>query len=162
MFRFAALVGLALLSSCARTAPGPEWSQLLQVEDRFSVYLHETGETGAGDLRTLRLIYVYGEGQIEWEGDEVAWQEYPGMTIDCASNHVVLGARQRYAPDGTLVFSDEKAEPRLIAPGTLTEIAASARCDGLYPEDTHSLVDRPGWMDTARKRLSAWIELRSL
>lgn len=161
MIRFSCLTVLLALASCA-PAQGPQWSQLLQVEDRFSVYLHETGQSESGDLRQVRLVYIYGENEIEWEGAEVAWQEYPGMTIDCASGQVVLGERERYAPDGTLVFSDDKPEPKLIAPGTLTAIAASARCDGLYPADTHSIADKPGWMGEARQMLSAWIETRSL
>lgn len=161
MLRILALVSLALAASCS-SPQADAWSQLLQVEDRFSVYLHETGDAEDGDLRTLRLIYVYGDGQIEWEGAEVSWQEYPAMTIDCASNYVVLGSRLRYAPDGSVVFSDDKPEARLIAPGTLTEIAATARCEGLYPSDTHSIADSPGWMHEARQRLSAWIETRSL
>lgn len=157
------LAAFALVAvACAGPQPASEWSQILQVEDRFSVYLHETDQEESGDLRQVRLVYIYGDGEIEWEGDEVAWQEYPGMTIDCASNQVVLGERARYAPDGTLVFSDEKLEAKMIAPGTLTAIAAAARCEGLYPSDTHSIADSPGWMGEARQRLSAWIETRSL
>lgn len=156
------LAAVLLLSGCVGGEPTPQWSQLLRVEDRFSVYLHEAGAVEAGASRVLRLVYIYGDGQIEWEGEEVAWQEYPEMEIDCERNHVVLGPRARYAPDGRLVFSDRKDESKLIAPGTLTEIAASARCDGLYPADTHSIVDGPDWMREARRRLSAWIETRSL
>lgn len=155
------LLTASLLAACATPQPQPEWSQLLQVEDRFSVYLHQSGESDDGDFARVRLIYIYGDGEIEWEGEEVAWQEYPEMLIDCASNHVALGRRIRYAPDGRAVFADDKPELKLIAPGTLTEIAAAARCDGLYPDDTHSIADGPEWMSEARQRLAAWIETRT-
>lgn len=156
------LPSLAVLCACATSEPEPQWSQLLQVENRFSVYLHHPGEPSEGDFVRLRLVYVYGDGEIEWQGEEVAWQEYPEMLIDCASNHVALGRRVRYAPDGREVFSDDKPELKLIAPGTLTEIAAAARCEGKFPADTHSISDGPDWMGLARQHLSAWVETRSI
>lgn len=158
----AASIALLAGASCTTPEPEPHWNQLLQVEDRFAVYLHHPGAPGAGDLVRLRLIYVYADDEVEWEGEEVAWQEYPEMTIDCASNHVALGPRVRYAPDGRVVFSDEKPELKLIAPGTLTEIAAAARCEGMLPADSHAIADGPNWMSQARRHLSSWIETRSL
>ncbi len=153
---------LIVLCGCATPEVAPQWSQLLQVENRFAVYIHHPDVRAQDEIARLRLIYVYGDGEVRWEGEEVAWQEYPDMQIDCASNHVALGPRVRYAPDGREVFSDVKDEMKLIAPGTLTELAASAGCEGLFPADTHSIADRPGWMEEARQRLSAWIETRSL
>jgi len=161
-----AMIGAALLavsvSGCTASAPEPSWSKLLSVENRFAVYLHHPGEPNSGDVARVRLIYVYGTGEVEWEGEEVAWQEYTEMTIDCATNYASLGPRFRYAPDGAQGFADEKREANLIAPGTRTAIAAAAKCEGEFPADTHSIADEPGWMNEARQRLAGYVETRSL
>lgn len=75
------------------------------------------------------------------------------MTVNCTNNQVKLGPRARYAPDGTLLFSDDEQAWVDINPGTAVDNAAQARCTGTYPEEAHTVKDREGWMNEARRHI---------
>lgn len=155
IWRMAAAVSLgALASACASTGgPAAEWKEVTHVEDRFAVYVDQA-KPRSGDTVTFRLMYIYGDGKVQWEGKNVGWQEYSAMTVNCTNSQVKLGPRTRHAPDGTVLFSDNEQAWVDINPGTAVENAAKARCEGVWPEEPHIVRDRDGWMTEAREHIA--------
>lgn len=155
VWRAAAVASLGVMASaCASMGGGGsgQWKEVTHVEDRFAVYVDQA-QPRNGDTVTFRLMYVYSDGQVKWENKAVGWQEYSAMTVNCTNGQVKLGPRTRHAPDGTLLFSDNEQAWVDINPGTAVESAANARCEGTYPEEAHTVKNREGWMDEARKHI---------
>jgi len=150
-----AAVSLGLWAAgCASTGGGGtgQWKEVTHVEDRFAVYVDQA-QPRNGDTVTFRLMYIYADGKVKWEDKDVGWQEYSAMTVNCTNSQVKLGPRTRHAPDGSLLFSDDEQAWVDINPGTAVDSAASARCEGTYPEEAHTVKDRKGWMEEARKHI---------
>lgn len=157
----AALAGLCL-SGCATqgAAEGPAgptkaWRKIVQVENRFAVFINEPGAARQGDLATFRLAYVYAPGAVRFDDQAVGWQEYAAMTVNCVTREVRPGPRVRYAPDGKVLLSDDDQAFGAINPATVAEAAARARCDAPSPSPPATRIpDGRKWMDAARKRLA--------
>lgn len=159
VWRTAALASLGMLAgACASMGGGAgganagQWKEVTHVEDRFAVYV-DHAKPRNGDTVTFRLMYVYSIGQVKWENKDVGWQEYSALTVNCTTRQVKLGPRARYAPDGSVLFSDNEQAWVDINPSTAVDSAANARCDGTYPEEAHTVKDRAGWLDEARKHI---------
>lgn len=153
-----ALVALGLVG-CATTGAGdPEtqtWRKVTQTAKRFAVFVNEPGPARDGDLATFRLAYVYMPGEVKHEDKEVGWQEYHAMTVDCAKNTVRVGPRTRYAPDGSVITSDDSQEFGEILWGTAADDAARAKCKNDVWIGDVTFPNRPNWMDEARKHIAA-------
>jgi hypothetical protein len=156
IWRAAAAVSMgALLTACASLGGGGagSWKEVTHVEDRFAVYVDQALPRD-GDTVTFRLMYIYGDGKVQWEGKDVGWQEYSAMTVNCTNNQVKLGPRARHAPNGDLLFEDNEQSWVDINPGTAVDNAAKARCEGVWPEEANILKDRDGWMTEAREHIA--------
>jgi hypothetical protein len=159
---FAALAFGACASTptpVADAASGPagdtaSWRKLLQVEQRFAVFINEPGAPKTGDLVTFRLAYVYMPGQVMFDDREAGWQEYRAMTVDCAKNLVRAGPRTRYAPDGSVMMTDDSQTFDAINYGTAVEAAAIARCRGEFNGPAFSVKDGRNWLAAARKHIA--------
>ncbi|MEP7211087.1 MAG: hypothetical protein ABI740_09645 [Alphaproteobacteria bacterium] len=131
------------------------WRQILQVENRFVVFINEPGATRQGDLVTFRLAYVYAPGEVRFNEQVVGWQEYSAMTINCATHETKAGPRVRYAPDGKVMLSDDDQEFGPINADTAADAAARVRCTPTSEPAAVRIPDGGKWMDAARKRLAA-------
>jgi hypothetical protein len=131
------------------------WRRLVQVDNRFAVYIRHPGEPLQDDRATFHLSYVYQPGVVFWEDREVAWQEYVAMTVDCRTGEVRAGLRRRFGPDGAMIYSDEDRAFAPINEGTAVEAAANARCNNAWPQDRADIPDGADWMGEARRLLGA-------
>ena len=127
------VTALGLLPACASTGGDPSlkaWRMVNQADKRFAVFVSEPGVREEA-LATFRMRFVYMPGEVKHEGRDVAWQEYPAMTVDCAKNTVRVGMRTRYAPDGAEIMSDDNQTFSEILVGTAADDAAKAKCKGV-------------------------------
>jgi len=149
--------GVTLASACASMSGDPTlqaWRKVGQADKRFAVFVSEPGMR-EDTLATFRMRFVYMPGEVKHEEQEVAWQEYHAMTVDCAKNTVRVGPRARYAPGGEVIATDDDQTFGEILWGTSADDAARAKCKGdvwigdvIFPEGS-------GWMDEARKHIAA-------
>ena len=150
------LAGATLASACASMSSDSAlqaWRKVGQVEQRFAVFVSEPG-VREDTLATFRMRFVYMPGEVKHEGKEVAWQEYPAMTVDCAKNTVRVGMRTRHAPDGAEIMSDDNQTFSEILVGTAADDAAKAKCKGVFWVGDVVFPEGPGWMDAARERIA--------
>lgn len=101
---------------------------MTQTDKRFAVFINEPGAPREGDQVTFRIVYVYMPGEVKFEQREVGWQEYHAMTVGLARNEVHPGPRTRYAPDGSVIMSDDDQTFREILWGLAADDAARAKC----------------------------------
>lgn len=155
-----ALLGGALLAGCASTAPAAtgaakaQWLKLEQVEQRFAIFTSAPPVPAEGGFATFRLVYVYMPETVQHEGKYVGWQEYSAMTVNCPEDTVRVGPRTRYAPDGTIMMSDDSQDFAPIM-GPAIRRAASIVCDGEALPDPVLIDDGEGWVDAARQNIAA-------
>jgi hypothetical protein len=150
------VAALGLLPSCASVSGDPSlkaWRMVNQADKRFAVFVSEPGVREEA-LATFRMRFVYMPGEVKHEGKEVAWQEYPAMTVDCAKNTVRVGMRTRHAPDGAEIMSDDNQTFSEILVGTAADDAAKAKCKGVFWVGDVVFPEGPGWMDAARERIA--------
>ena len=154
-----AAIGLGLLAGCA-SAPGgageaaASWRKLTQVEKRFAIFMIDPAPAPVDGLATFRLAYVYAPGAVKHEGQEVSWQEYSAMTVNCAEDTVRVGPRARYAPDGSVINSDDnQAFSAIIGPAISR--AADVSCRGITAPQQVLVPDGPAWQDAARASIAA-------
>ncbi len=153
-----AAAGFALTSGCATFGDGAEtqgWRKVTQTAKRFAVFVNEPGTPREGDLVTFKMRYVYMPGEVKHEDKEVAWQEYHAMTVNCAENTVKVGARTRYAPDGSTLAQDDNQTFDDILWGVAADDAARAKCKQDYWIGNVVIPNGPDWMDEARKHIAA-------
>ena len=158
-----AAAGLALSFGGCASQNGPKtsarttetWRKITQVENRFAVFINEPGEGRLGDLVTFRLVYIYAPGEVRFNDQVVAWQEYAAMTINCVTQEVRAGPRVRFAPDGKVMFSDDSQDFGPINADTAAADAARARCLPDPAPDAVRIPNSGKWMDAARQRLAA-------
>lgn len=152
----AALGVSALLAGCA-SMPGKEdagWRKLTQVEKRFAIFMSDPAPEPVDGLATFRLVYIYAPGAVKHEGQEVSWQEYSAMTVNCAEDTVRVGPRTRYAPDGSAMGSDDNQEfSSIIGPAIVR--AADASCKGVTTPEQVILPDGADWREAARANIAA-------
>jgi hypothetical protein len=157
-FGFALAAGaLGLTSACATFGNDPAtqgWRKVTQTAKRFAVFVNEPGAPREGDLVTFRMAYVYMSGEVKHEEKEVGWQEYHAMTVNCAANTVKVGARTRYAPDGTVIASDDDQKFGEILWGTAADDAARAKCKQDYWIGNVVIPNGPDWMAEARQHIA--------
>lgn len=150
------VTALGLLPACASTGGDPSlkaWRMVNQADKRFAVFVSEPGVREEA-LATFRMRFVYMPGEVKHEGRDVAWQEYPAMTVDCAKNTVRVGMRTRYAPDGAEIMSDDNQTFSEILVGTAADDAAKAKCRGVFWVGDVVFPESPGWMEEARERIA--------
>lgn len=131
------------------------WRKILQVENRFAVFINEPGAPRQGDLVTFRLAYVYAPGEVRYNDQVVDWQEYSAMTLNCATHETKAGPRVRYAPDGKVMLSDDDQEFGPINADTAADAAARVRCTPASEPDAVRIPNGGKWMDAARRHLAA-------
>lgn len=153
------MAGLALTSACATTGASsdPEaqsWRKVTQTANRFAVFINEPGPARDGDLVTFRMVYVYMPGEVKFEEKEVGWQEYHAMTVNCAENTVRTGPRTRYAPDGSVLASDDNQEFSGILWGVASDDAARAKCRQDYWIGDITIPNGASWKDAAREHIA--------
>lgn len=148
--------GFALMSACATTAdPTTQgWRKVTQTDKRFAVFISEPGAPREGDQVTFRMVYVYMPGEVKFEEREVRWQEYHAMTVDCARNEVRTGPRTRYAPDGSVIMSDDDQKFSEILWGLAADDAARAKCRQDYWIGDIVIPNGADWMEAARKHIA--------
>ncbi len=146
----------ALLAACA-SMPGAEeagWRKLTQVEKRFAIFMDDPAPEPVDGLATFRLVYIYAPGAVKHEGQDVSWQEYSAMTINCAEDTVKVGPRTRYAPDGSVIASDDVQEfVAIIGPAIVR--AADLSCRGVAAPEQVILPDDADWREAARANIAA-------
>ncbi len=154
-------IGLTGLSGCASTGGSTaldrtavSWRKITQVENRFAVFINEPGAPREGDLVTFRLAYIYAPGEVRFNDKVVGWQEYTAMTVNCVTHELRPGPRIRYAPDGSVMLSDDNQEFGEINPSTAADDAARVRCAGETSANAVRIANGPKWMDVARKHLA--------
>jgi hypothetical protein len=152
-----AAVAMALASGCASMGDpqAQDWRKVNQAAKRFAVFISEPGISPGPDLQTFRMVYVYQPGEVKHEEKEVAWQEYHAMTVNCAANTVRVGARTRYAPDGSVIMSDDDQDFDEILWGTAADDAARAKCKKDYWIGDITFPNGPDWMTAARAHIAA-------
>ena len=151
-----ALIAAALLAGCASTTGGAsaQWLKLEQVEKRFAIFTNAPVAPAEGGIATFRLVYVYMPETVKFEEKYVGWQEYPAMTVNCEADTVRVGPRTRYAPDGTVMMSDENYEYQPIMGPSIQKVKAIA-CDGAPLTEPDLIKDGADWIDAARKHIAA-------
>jgi hypothetical protein len=152
-----AAIGLGLLAGCAGVPDGEEaasWRKLTQAEKRFAIFMSDPAPAPVDGLATFRLAYVYAPGAVKHEGQEVSWQEYSAMTVNCAEDTVRVGPRVRYAPDGSVINADDNQEFAAII-GPAISRAADASCRGITAPEQVLVPDGAGWQDAARASIAA-------
>ncbi len=154
-----AMAGACLAAACATTGASgdPEaksWRKVTQTANRFAVFINEPGPARDGDLVTFRMVYVYMPGEVKFEEKEVGWQEYHAMTVNCADNTIHTGPRTRYAPDGSVLVSDDNQAFSEILWGVASDDAARAKCKQDYWIGDITIPNGPDWMAAARKHIS--------
>ena len=131
----AAIAGALVLAGCASTAVGPDaapeqgWLKLEQTEKRFAIFTNSPPVPAEGGIASFRLVYVYMPETVQHEGKYVGWQEYAAMTVNCEADTVRTGPRTRYAPDGSVMMSDDNQEFSPIY-GPAIRKAANVTCKG--------------------------------
>ncbi len=153
-----ALLGAALLAGCASSlgagSTPPQWLKLEQVERRFAIFTNAPVAAAEGGTATFRLVYVYMPDTVKFEDRPVGWQEYPAMTVNCEADTVRVGPRTRYAPDGTVMMSDDNQEFVPIMGPSIRKVKALA-CDGAPLTDVVLIRDGAGWIDAARQHIAS-------
>lgn len=151
------MAAATLASACASMSGDPTlqaWRKVGQADKRFAVFVSEPGVRDE-TLSTFRMRFVYMPGEVKHEGQEVAWQEYHAMTVDCAKNMVRVGPRTRYAPTGEVIVTDDDQKFGEILWGTSADDAARAKCKGDVWIGNVTFPEGPGWMDEARQHIAA-------
>ncbi|PKP80002.1 MAG: hypothetical protein CVT79_17060 [Alphaproteobacteria bacterium HGW-Alphaproteobacteria-18] len=154
-----AALGAGLLAGCA-SAPGPvaegtaSWRKLTQVEQSFAIFMENPAPAPVEGLATFRFVYVYAPGAVQHEGQEVSWQEYSAMTVNCAQDTVRTGPRLRYAPDGAVITSDENQEFADII-GPAIRRAAGGACRGVTAPEQVLIPDGADWREAARASIAS-------
>jgi hypothetical protein len=153
------LAGASLSASCATTGASGDpdatsWRKVTQAANRFAIFINEPGPDRTGDLVTFRMVYVYMPGEVKFEEKDLGWQEYHAMTVNCADNTVRVGPRTRYAPDGSVVASDDDQTFSEIPWGVATDDAARAKCKQDYWIGDITLPNDSDWMTAARKHIA--------
>ncbi len=152
-----ALGVVVALGACA-SAPAREeaasWRKLTQVEQRFAIFMDNPATAPVDGLATFRFVFVYAPGAVEHEGREVSWQEYPAMTVNCAEETVKVGPRTRYAPDGSVIMSDDtQYYANIVGPAVLR--AAAVSCQGITEPQQVLIPDGPDWREVARAGIAS-------
>lgn len=147
----------AVLAGCASgasNAPAQSWLKLEQVEKRFAIFTNAPVRPAEGGIASFRLVYVYMPETVQHEGKYVGWQEYSAMTVNCEADTVRVGPRTRYAPDGSVMASDDNQEFQPIVGRSIQRVAAIA-CSGTPLADPVLIRDSRNWIEEARKNIAA-------
>jgi hypothetical protein len=154
----AALAALAFAfaaSSAASADPATRsWRKLTQVEDKYATYVNLPGDPKAGAQYTVRLVVLYRPGTAAVGGKEVAYDEYPGLTVDCTMQKARRGVRLRHGADGTVVAKEDDETFRLFDGGSNEDDVAKARCDNTFTGKAFQVNDGPKWMAAARANMA--------
>lgn len=151
-----AALGAALLAGCASVPPAgaAQWLKLEQVEKRFAIFTNAPVMPAEGGIATFRLVYVYMPETVKFEDRFVGWQEYPAVTVNCEADTVRVGPRMRYAPDGSVMMSDDNQDFVPIMGPSIRKVKAIA-CDGAPLTDPDLIKDGADWISAARKHIAA-------
>jgi hypothetical protein len=158
-----AIAAALALGGCA-TQPSPAvdpgatqaWRKVSQSEKVYAVYINEPGGAKAGDVVSLRMVYVFMPGEVFNEDEkEVAFQDYHAVSINCATSQVRLGRRTGHQKDGKVFLDEERKAFEDISETSPIEDAANARCRNAYWVDNDRVPDGPNWMDEARRHVMA-------
>lgn len=150
---------LMVAAACAGTpTPSPQdrggWLKLEQGEKRFAIFTRTPAAPVEDGIASIRLVYVYMPETVQHEGKYVGWQEYPAMAVNCAEDTVKVGPRTRYAPDNSVMMSDDNQEFSPIY-GPAIRKAADFSCKGEVPAGAAVVRDKPDWMVEARQLIAA-------
>lgn len=160
MAPLAAVSGALLLVGCASTVDGadavPEqgWLKLEQVDKRFAIFTNSPAAPAEGGMASFRLVYVYMPETVKHEDKYVGWQEYSAMTVNCEADEVRVGPRTRYAPDNTVMMSDDDQKFSPIY-GPSIRKAADISCKGAVMPDAVLIKDGADWIEAARNHIAA-------
>jgi hypothetical protein len=150
-----AALGAALLAGCASVPAGSkaQWLKLEQVEKRFAIFTNAPVVPAEGGIATFRLVYVYMPETVKFEDKYVGWQEYPAVTVNCEADTVRVGPRTRYAPDGSVMMSDDNQTFVPIMGPSIRKVKALA-CDGAPLSDAVLIKDGADWIGAAREHIA--------
>lgn len=131
--------------------PAPEWRKLIQQDERFAVYISEPAVRD-GNLGYFRMVYVYMPEEVFFQGRNVASQEYPYATINCANSSVMMGQRTRYDFDGNAFGQDEDTVFYPIF-GHAVSRAEDVICENAPWERMEVVAGGEGWIERERARI---------
>jgi hypothetical protein len=158
-----ALTAAVALGACATgRAPAADagatqaWRKVSQSNKVYAVYINEPGGERSGDLVSLRMVYVFMPGEVFTDDDqEVAFQDYHAITINCATYQVRLGRRTGHQKDGKVFLDEVRSDFTDISETSPIEDAANARCRNRYWVGNDRVPEGPNWMDEARRHVMA-------
>lgn len=155
----AALAALAFALAAAASAAAADpatksWRKLTQVEDKYATYINLPGDPKAGAQYTVRLVVLFRSGAAAAGGKEVAYDEYPALTVDCTMQKAKRGVRLRHAADGSVIVKEDDETFRLFDDGSNEDDVAKARCSNEFPGKAFQVNDGPKWMVAARANMA--------